>query len=36
MYQVWDNSMFLFYCDEYEIDLYSEQGFSVVFEDQIV
>ena len=32
MYQVWDGDLFLFTCTEDEVDLYSEQGFSIVEE----
>jgi hypothetical protein len=32
MVQVWDNDLFLFYCDELEADLYADQGFNIVKE----
>jgi hypothetical protein len=32
LYQVWDGDLFLFYCDKYDADLYSEQGYSIVNE----
>jgi hypothetical protein len=32
MFQVWDGDLFLFYCDEYDADVYSEQGFNIVKE----
>ena len=32
MVQVWDGSLFLFYCDAAEADLYDEQGFTIVSE----
>ena len=30
MYQVWDGDLYLFNCDEIEVDEYLDQGFSVV------
>ena len=30
MFQVWDGDLFLFTCDVDEVDLYAEQGFRVV------
>ena len=30
MFEVWDGDLFLFTCDEYEVDLYSEQGFKIL------
>lgn len=32
MYQVWEGDLFLFYCESDEVDLYVEQGFSIVSE----
>ena len=35
IFQVWDGDLFLFTCSKYEADLYSEQGFQVVPEQDM-
>jgi hypothetical protein len=35
MYQVWDGDLFLFYCSVTEVELYIDDGFSVISEPEI-